>query len=329
MRVKVAGTAGFCWGVQRALRMIDALPADGKRTVTLGPLVHNTPLLERFQERKIAVIEKTEQVLTEDRVILRPHGTTQDDMASLGGRGSDVVDATCPHIQDTKATIGRLAKNGRNIIIAGNREHDEVRFLLDGLSTKSWVVGSSEEVGEVAAEPPLVLVSQSTFGPALFEDIAEAVAERWKGTEVLATRCCATEDRQEETERLAAESDVLVIVGAYHSGNARRLAEMCRDSGKQTFHVEVPDDLAVPSLIEQARLSRRQALMEKFADDPDALREATSDPARLDAEVLIGVTAGASTPPWVLQAVVDHLVASTGGTVEKGLPKDLAEEAGG
>lgn len=326
MRVKVAGTAGFCWGVQRALRMIDEAGKDGKRTVTLGPLVHNGPLQANFADRKIALLETADQAKEADRVVLRPHGTLQESLASLEGRGADVLDATCPHVTETKKALEKRAREKKNILIAGNRDHDEIRHLLDGLGTKVWVVGSSEEARTVAAEPPLVLCSQSTLGPALFEDITEVVRERWEGTEILSTRCGATEDRQEEAERLAREADVLVVVGAYHSGNARRLAEMCRESGKQTFHVETPEDLPVPSLVEQARLARRQALMEKHADDPDLLRETTSDPERLDREVVIGVTAGASTPPWVLEAVVRHVVAGTGAALERGLPKDLAEK---
>ncbi len=324
MRVKVAGTAGFCWGVQRALRMVDDAGKDGKRTVTLGPLVHNGPLAARFAERKIAALESADQAKESDRVVLRPHGALQEALASLEGRGADVLDVTCPHVLETKKAIESRAAQKKNVLLAGNRDHDEVRFLLDGVGTKSWVVASAEEARSVAAEPPLVLFSQSTLGPALFEDIVEAVKERWEGAEVVATRCGATEERQDETERLAGEADVLVIVGAYHSGNARRLAEMCRESGKQTFHVETPEDLPVPSLVEQARLARRQALMEKHADDPDLLREATGDPERLDREVVIGVTAGASTPPWMLEAIVQHLLSGTGAALDRGLPKDLS-----
>jgi 4-hydroxy-3-methylbut-2-enyl diphosphate reductase len=324
MRVKVAGTAGFCWGVQRALRRIDAAAKDGKRTATLGPLVHNGPLLARFQERKIATLESTDQAGASDLVVTRPHGALQDSLASLEGRGAEVLDVTCPHVAETRKLLDKRVAEKRNVLVAGNRDHDEVRFLLDGLGAKAWVIGSAEEARTVAAEPPLVLVAQSTLGPALFEDIVEAVKERWPDSDVNATRCGATEDRQDETERLSVEADVLVVVGAYHSGSARRLAEMCRESGKQTFHVETPEDLQVPSLVEQARLARRQALMDKHADDPDALREATSDPARLDAEVVIGVTAGAATPPWALDAVLDHLVAATGATLERRPPRDDA-----
>ena len=311
MRVMVAGTAGFCWGVQRALRLLDGVEGDGKRTVTLGPLVYNGPVLMQLQERSIAIIERPDQAGSGDRVALRPHGATREEQRSLAGRGAEVLDLTCPHVSGTHRRLEELAEKGLNVVVAGNREHDEVRVLLEGLKTKSWVVASGDEARTVAAEPPLALVCQSTLGQAIFEDIEEGMRERFPELQVVPTGCGATEERQEEALRLAAESDVLVIVGPYHSGNARRLAEMGRETGKQTFHVETHEDVPVGSLVEQARLARRQALMEKYAEDPEMLTEATSDPVALDREVIIGVTAGASTPPWVLKAVVDHLVAST------------------
>lgn len=327
MKVKVAGTAGFCWGVQRALRLLDAAAADGKRTVTWGALVYNGPVLVHLQDRGIPAAATLDEVREGDRVVTRPHGISAEDAAALAKKGAVVLDTTCPHIEETRKTVIRLAEEGRNILVAGNREHDEVRTLMDGLKGKVRVIASAEEARSVAAEEPLALVSQSTFGPALLEDVEEAVRERFPDVEVHRTLCGATEDRQDETRALAAESDVLVVVGPYHSGNARRLAEMCRETGKQTFHVEVPEDLPTGSLLEQARLARRQTLMEKYAEDPERLLAMTSDAAKLDAEVVIGVTGGASTPPWVLKAVVDHLVAETRAVLERGLPRDLASAA--
>jgi 4-hydroxy-3-methylbut-2-enyl diphosphate reductase len=326
MQVRVAGTAGFCWGVQRALRLLDEA-RDGKRMATLGPLVHSGPVLQRLLEQSVGAIPSAEQAGPGDLVALRPHGATETDRAGIAARGAKVLDLTCPHVADTRKKILELAERGVNIVIAGNREHDEVRVLLDGIQVRTWTVASGDEARTLAAEPPFALVCQSTFGPALLEDVEETLRERFDSFEVHATRCGATEDRQDETIRLAAEADVLVVVGPYHSGNARRLAEMGRDSGKQTFHVEGPEDVPVPSLVEQARLSRRQSLMERFADDPDRLREATADVAALDREVVIGVTAGASTPPWSVRAVVDHIVAATKAELREGLPRDLAAAA--
>jgi 4-hydroxy-3-methylbut-2-enyl diphosphate reductase len=328
MRVKVAGSAGFCWGVQRALRLLDGVEKGGRRAVTYGPLVFNGPVLMQFQERGIATVEHPDQVGANDVVAFRPHGVLDAEKKAVKDRGAETLDLTCPHVAETRRLILESAGRGLNIVVAGNREHDEVRALLDGVSTKTWAVATGDDARSMAAEAPLALVCQSTLGHAIFEDIEEALKERFPGVEVLSTRCCATEERQEETLALAAESDVLVIVGPYHSGNARRLAEMGRETGKQTFHVETPEDIPVGSLVEQARLARRQSLMEKYADDPEKLTRATSDPEALDRQVVIGVTGGASTPPWVLRAVVEHLVASTRAELEQGLPKDLSQGSG-
>jgi 4-hydroxy-3-methylbut-2-enyl diphosphate reductase len=328
MRVKVAGSAGFCWGVQRSLRLLDGVERDGKRTSTLGPLIYNGPVLAGLQERGIATVERPDQVGPGERIALRPHGTPEADVRTLEGRKAEVLDLTCPHVAATRGLIREFEAKGINIVVAGNREHDEVRVLLDALKVKSWAVASGDEARFVTAEPPLALVCQSTLGHAIFEDIEEALRERYPEIQVVSSRCGATEERQEEALSLAAEADVLVVVGPYHSGNARRLAEMGRESGKQTFHVETPEDIPVGSLLEQARLARRQSLMEKYAEEPDKLREVTSDPESLDRGVVIGVTAGASTPPWALRAVVDHLVASTRAELVQGLPKDLASGQG-
>jgi len=328
MRVKVAGTAGFCWGVQRALRQLDGIEKKGRKVSTLGPLVFNGPVLMQMQERGIGTVEHADQVGEKEIVALRPHGALAADRKAVEARGAEILDLTCPHVADTRRLILEAAGRGLNIVVAGNREHDEVRSLLDGITTKTWSVANGDDARTVAAEAPLALFCQATLGHAIFEDIEESLRERFPGMEVLSTRCCATEERQEETLALASECDVLVIVGPYHSGNARRLAEMGRETGKQTFHVETPEDIPVGSLVEQARLARRQVLMEIHADDPEKLMRVTSDSDALDREVVIGVTGGASTPPWVLKAVVDHLVAATRSELHQGLPKDLAGNTG-
>jgi (E)-4-hydroxy-3-methyl-but-2-enyl pyrophosphate reductase len=327
MRIKVAGSAGLCWGVQRALRLVENAVRSGGPVATLRPLVHNGAIAAAMQQQGIRVLERPDEAGETTSVVLRPHGALQDDLASLEGRGATVVDATCPHVLGTRSILDKLAERGLNVVIAGNRDHDEVALLLEGCRKKSWVIGSADEALSVAAEAPLALVSQSTFGPALFEDIAETLRERFPQIEVHATTCGATDERIEEARRLSEEADVLVVVGPYHAGNARRLAEVGRESGKQTFHVESVEDLSVVVVAEQARLQRRHALLQRLADDPEEAREAAEDAARVEEETILGVTAGASTPPWVLRAVVAALMEGTGATVEQGLPRDLAAEA--
>jgi len=329
MQVKLVGTAGFCWGVKRALRLLEGAAGGGKRVVTYGPVIHNTALEQRLAASGLRPIARPDEADEATTVAIGPHGILAGDHASLEGRGASVLDLTCPHVTDTRKAIYDLAEKGVNLVIAGNRDHGEVAVLKESAKTKVWVVTSSEEASTVAAEAPLALVAQSTFGPALFEDIEETLRGRFPKLEVVRTLCGATEDRQDDARRLAEEADVLIVVGPYHSGNARRLAEMSRDFGKQTFHVEVPEDLQVGAVVEQARLARRQLLLQKYADDPDRLREATADPAIVDREVVIGITAGASTPEWVTRAVVDHIVGATKADLVEGLPKDLAAASSG
>ncbi|MHC4820739.1 MAG: hypothetical protein ACYTDX_03345, partial [Planctomycetota bacterium] len=194
-------------------------------------------------------------------------------------------------------------------------------------STGVSIIADSDEAEELTAEEPLALVGQSTYGPASYEDIEETLDSRFESLDSFNTLCGATESRQRETRELAEESDVLIIVGPYHSGSARRLAEMGRESGKQTFQVELTEDLQVAAVVEQARLARRQSLMEQYAEDPDKLKELADNPESVDGEILIGVTACASSTPWMIKDIVDLLVKETEAEVIQGLPTDLAEKA--
>ncbi len=329
MHVKVAGTAGFCWGVQRALRSLDGDSPPPTPPVTLGPLVYNGPVLARLEDRGIATLTTAEQARKGQTVVIRPHGAPAGDRETLGNRGATLLDLTCPHVAATREVVARLSAAGMNVVIAGNREHDEVAVLREAVTTRCWVLASADEAETVAAELPLAVVGQSTLGSATFGDIADTLRERFPGVRVVPTLCGVTEARQAEAESLALEADVLVVVGPYNSGNTRRLAEIARELGKQTFQVELPEDVNLETLVEQARLSRRDLFLQTYADDPERLKQLESDPEALDDDVVIGVTAGASTPPWVLRAIVDRILGATRAGLVQGLPPDVAAESGG
>ncbi len=313
MRVKLAGTAGFCAGVKRALDLIDRAATDGTKVSTLGPLVHSGAILENLTGRGVRALDRPELVEKGSAVAPRPHGALRKDEEALRARGARLLETVCPHIDRTREAIRRLSDRGVNVVLAANPQHGETAVLKEQAKTRVWIVSSTDEAQTVPAQDPVALVGQSTFLSAVFEDIAETLRERFPQIEVLReTMCGATDERQAETRRLAQHADALVIVGPYHSNISRRLAEIGRESGKQTFHVESAEDLPVETILEQARLCRQAAYLEEHAGDPPALQAATDSPEIVDREVVIGVTAGASTPSWVTRAVVDRIVEACG-----------------
>lgn len=326
MHVRVAGTSGFCWGVQRALRALDATTGP---LVTFRPVVYNGAVISRLDDRGAAIVDLPAQAPEGVTVALRPHGTLEADRKAFSTGGRVLLDLTCPHVNAVRELVTKACAEGRNVVIAGNRDHDEVLYLEEAASTSCWVVGSADEAETVAAKGPLVLVAQSTLGGANYEDIAEILLGRFPGTIVLQTLCGASDTRFEEARELAAAADVVVVVGPYNSGSTRRLADLVRESGTQTFQVEVADDLQVTSLVEQARLARRDAILRDHAEDPEALKKASAAAEELDEDVVIGVTAGAATPPWIVRKVVDRLLEATGAGLQQGLPRDLAAEGSG
>jgi 4-hydroxy-3-methylbut-2-enyl diphosphate reductase len=297
--------------------------------VTFRPLVYNGSVLARLDDRGASPVEVPSQIPAGSTVALRPHGTLADDRTAIEARGAKVLDLTCPHVMAVRDLVVRAREAGRRVVIAGNREHDEVLFLAEAAGSNHRIVASADEAEALVLDAPPALVAQSTLGGAIYEDIAEILKSRYPGTVTLNTLCGASDERFEEARALAEEADVVVVVGPYNSGSTRRIAELVRESGKQTFQVELPEDLQVSSLVDQARLARRDAILRDHADDPEALRRASAGPEVLDEDVVIGVTAGAATAPWTVRAIVDRLLEATGAALLQGEPKDLAAEAAG
>ncbi|MCF8094766.1 MAG: 4-hydroxy-3-methylbut-2-enyl diphosphate reductase [Desulfobacteraceae bacterium] len=280
MKIVTARTAGFCMGVRRAVEQ--ALDSANRRKgpiYTYGPLIHNPQVLSILEQKNISVLERIPEAGT-GTVIIRAHGVPPRDQEALKQAGFHVINATCPRVIKVQSIIARHARRGYAVIIVGDREHPEVRGLLGYAEDKGHVVDSFEEIEALPALENAIIVAQTTQNTAFFDRVRMWAQEKHPQYMVFNTICDSTEKRQAEVQALAAEVEAVVVVGGYNSGNTRRLVEIAGQSGKKTVQVEKAEELPVEEL-SQCRN--------------------------------IGITAGASTPNWIIRQVMQHLENRTRG----------------
>ncbi len=274
MKILLARTAGFCLGVRRATDMaVEAVRAGRSPVATLGPLVHNRQAVELLEARGIRTAPEGE-LPGEGAVIIRAHGVSPAERSALETRQVEVIDATCPHVLHSQRRIAKASAAGHEIVLLGDRDHPEVLALEAHATSPVHVISTVEEARAVAPAGSVAVLAQTTFHKQLFDEIVAVLRERFPGCTVYDSICTATEERQQEARRLAEQADVVVVVGGKHSANTRRLAEVGRETGTPTFHVETAPEL-----------------------DPAHFRDART----------VAVTAGASTPGWLTQQVIDRL----------------------
>jgi len=278
MAIRLAKTAGFCMGVRRAVNMaLKTVHDRGGRIFTCGPLIHNRQALDLLRTKGIERLPDEPPSGGNVPVLIRAHGITPDLRRSLFERGFDVIDATCPHVARAQRIVEREAQKGRWVVIVGDRGHAEVEGLLGYARGRGVVVERPEDVEALPAElGPISVVAQTTQGGDRFERCVEALEARFGEIEVFNTRCNDTNNRQTELFEMADEVEAIVVVGGRGSANTRRLAELAAARGVPTWHVETADELPLDEL-------------GKFEE--------------------IGVTAGASTPHWIIEQVVERLQA--------------------
>ena len=278
-RVRLAKNAGFCMGVRRAVDMAleEAMKKDGP-IYTYGPLIHNPQVLGILEGKGVKTLDgRCVSGLKEGTpvtVIIRAHGVSPKERKELKDSGVRILNATCPHVGTVQGIIQRHAKDGYTTVIVGERDHAEVIGLLGYAHGKGYVVNTLEELEALPPLEKICLVAQTTQDQKRFQALAGAIQKRFPEAKVFNTICESTHRRQDEVLALAKKVEAMVVVGGKESGNTRRLAKISKDTGVPTFHVETEKDL---DLQELSRYS------------------------------VIGVTAGASTPNWLILKVVDRL----------------------
>ena len=269
MKVIVAKSAGFCWGVKRAVEKARGLLQEGPRPVhTDGPLIHNEQMLDQLC--KEGILETSNPAALKDGTLLiRAHGISPERREMLNRLPVRLVDATCRDVGRIQGTIKKHARKGYHTIIFGDRGHAEVLGLLGCAQGRGFVVTTPAEVAALPAMDPVCVVAQSTQFPKHYQQIAEAARRRFPGALVLDTICEATRNRQADLVALAGTVDAIVVVGGQQSANTLRLVELAR-SLKPTFAIQKSDQLS--------------------REDFRSFRT-------------LGLTAGASTPDFVIDEV--------------------------
>ncbi len=278
----VAENAGFCFGVKRALDLVARAAADASRPVyTLGDLIHNPQEIARLRERGVVPVRSLDEI-THGALVLSAHGVDPTVEAEAVARGLEVIDATCPFVKRVHEHILTLAQQGYAVVILGDRGHREVEGLAARAEGKADIVTCAEDAEALPFRDRCGLVVQTTQRPEALRQVAAALAARCRELRVFNTICEATARRQESARKVAEEVDVMLVVGGRNSANTARLREISAATGTPTYHVETAQEL-------------RQ----------DWLRGARR----------IGVTAGASTPAWIIEEVVARLQALSASSV--------------
>jgi 4-hydroxy-3-methylbut-2-en-1-yl diphosphate reductase len=274
MEVKIAKTAGFCWGVRRTVDKVMEV-ADQVRgpVVTLGPIIHNPQAVQRMHEKGVGTVERVEEVREGTTVVVRTHGAQKRELELAQHRGLEVVDGTCPYVKYPQAMAERLSREGYHVVIVGDADHAEVKGVVSYAEGPCTVVKPGGVIPAVVASK-VAVIAQTTCIGAEFERVVGALALRHKEVRAVNTICNDTDERQADARSLAAEVDAVVVVGGKNSANTRHLAEICRAIQPRTWHVETREELQ-PSWFEGCRV--------------------------------VGVSAGASTPDWVVEGVVERL----------------------
>ncbi|MBA3515316.1 MAG: 4-hydroxy-3-methylbut-2-enyl diphosphate reductase [Pyrinomonadaceae bacterium] len=276
MKVLLADEYGFCFGVERAVEMVEEAVTEGAGPIrSLGPLIHNAQEMERLGEKGVSTINSPGEADGDTIAVIRAHGVTPQVQRDLEHRAAEVIDATCPFVTRVQHLAERAAEQGRDVVVAGNPDHPEMIGVVGYAPNNTYVV---RDAGEVASLPTLrspLVVSQTTIKLKTFLEVAEAVRQKADAEpQVVNTICSATRDRQDAARALAGEVDAFYVIGGRHSSNSVKLLAVCQELCQKSFLIETPSEI---------------------------------DPGDLQGVSRVGVTAGASTPDWLIKQVVGRL----------------------
>jgi len=273
MKVLLAKRAGFCFGVKRATQMAFEAAGIDKKTYTLGPIIHSPQVVNKLEEMGVKVLKNLD-TMDSGTIIIRSHGVASHEIEEAVQKQLEIVDATCPFVKKAQEHVKSLSDTGYGVVVVGDADHPEVQGIVSYGGDKVYVVGSGEEVSKLPKMNKIGVVAQTTQS---FENLKNVVSEcllRGGEIRVFNTICDATAVRQEEAKELACQVDCMLVVGGYNSANTRRLAEVCAEIQPRTYHMETATEI---------------------------------DPGWFEGVERVGVTAGASTPKWIIDEVVSRI----------------------
>ena len=284
MEVRVAKSAGFCFGVKRAVEKVYEQTGKGKKIYTYGPIIHNAEVVRDLKGRGVEVIEGREELerIHEGTVVIRSHGVAKEIYAAIEKQGLECVDATCPLVKRIHNIVEKESGEGKRIVIIGNPGHPEVEGIRGWSAEESVVIESKEEMEAFVNDEKNLefqgeewcIVSQTTFNYNKFKELVEIFLKKGYNGIVVNTICNATEERQTEARQIASQVESMIIIGDAHSSNTKKLYEICKEECENTYFVQTLDDLHL--------------------DLPKAASP-------------VGITAGASTPNNIIEEVQNYV----------------------
>ena len=279
MRLELARSAGFCYGVRRAVQMAEMAAEGGRPCVMLGPIIHNRDVIAYLESIGVGLVDTPEEVPPGTAVLIRSHGEGRPVHEALARLGRPVIDATCPNVSRIHQIVSRAEEGGRQVLIIGTRTHPEVAAIAGWCRRPVVLEGVAElsnwlETAPERRDIPLTMVSQTTSTRFIWDSCVEKAKKGCTNLKIFETICNATCKRQSEAQALAARSDAMVVIGGRESSNTKRLAELCGALCPMVVWIE---------------------------------RAAELEPSNLCRKASIGITAGASTPEWIIKEVYDKM----------------------
>ena len=280
MKVIVAKSAGFCFGVKRAVDTVYSEIEKGSGIYTFGPIIHNDSVVKDLEEKGVGVIDSVDEAkrIGSGTIIIRSHGVSKETFEALAGSGLRIVDATCPFVKKIHTIVEKASAEGKRVIVIGDREHPEVEGIVGWCTPRecATVIENEDEARmfEADRDGEITVVSQTTFRAAKYKDLVEILRKKGYNVNVVNTICNATAERQEEARNIASSVDMMIVIGDSKSSNTQKLYEICSRECKCTKFVQTRDNLET---------------------DPSGSLQS------------VGITAGASTPKNIIEEVQNYV----------------------
>jgi len=271
MKIELAENYGFCFGVKRAIKIAE----DNKNSSTYGALIHNSKEIERLEKDfKVGLTNNHKSFKPGDTAIVRTHGIPKDELKDLKNTGVEVVDATCPYVTKPQQICQEMSKAGYDIVIFGDEIHPEIKGVKSYASNKAHVVTSTKELEDLKLCERVAVVAQTTRKVEEYMEIANYLIPRHKEVRVFNTICNATFENQEAVRKLSKKADIMIVIGGKNSSNTKQLFSISKENCNESYHIEDEKELDTSWFLDKKHC---------------------------------GVTAGASTPDWIIQNVINSI----------------------
>ncbi len=276
MKIELAEKYGFCFGVKRAIKIAE----ENKNSSTYGPLIHNSKEIERLdKDFKVGLIEDFKTFKAGQKAIVRTHGIVKQELRELRDAGVDVVDATCPFVTKPQEIAQEMSEAGYDVIIFGDESHPEIKGVKSYATHGAVVVSSIFDLIDLKLNEKIALIAQTTRKVENYMEIASYLIPRYKEVRVFNTICNATFENQEAVKKISQKADVMIIIGGKNSSNTKQLSSIAHDFCANSHHIEDENDL---------------------------------DYSWFKGKKICGISAGASTPDWIIQNVIDSIQKNVG-----------------